>query len=294
MELLNSNFLQRFVGGTVKQDLGADYEALKAHVLARLNAVPVGTEPFYHCWIDQIFPDTFYDRLHTHMLAQKTEGRMQPRLQDNPEFTNRRFNLIGSQDEVIAQFHALWSDQEVKAAAFRKFYLDSCIKDLARDAVIHEEFEYTFSLPARFQNIHVDIPPKVLSFVFYLPDGQVDEETEKKNATILYDKELVPRYSARFRRNSVCLFAAHYYSYHGFSSTIERDALVMFLVVPSEMERWRRLRTNEDKPFDGILTAISEKMQRYPLLEYGTDPAIRDAERNACRINAPKGRVLVD
>lgn len=277
-----------------KPDLGPDYPAIKAHVLARLNAVPAGSVPFYHAWVDDLFPQPFYDALHAHMVAHKRGDLMQPRKQDNAGFVNRRFNLVDCDDLPIRQFRALWSDPEIKAAAFRKFYLERVVGHLAQAARIHEEFEYVFCEPDRFQNIHVDIPAKVLSFVFYLPDRPLDDETEKRNATILYGKDLQPRYAARFRANSVCIFAAHYYSYHGFASTIERDALVMFLVEPEELSRWKRLRRNEDTPYAGILQAIDEKLQRLPLIEYGEDPARRQAEREACRINAPKGRVLVD
>ena len=51
------------------------------------------------------------------------------------------------------------------------------------------------------------VPPmsKVMSFVFYLPDHEVSDEEEQRNATVLYDRDLKPVYGARFRRNSVCI-----------------------------------------------------------------------------------------
>ncbi|MFQ6547516.1 hypothetical protein AADZ90_006125 [Aestuariibius sp. 2305UL40-4] len=270
-----------------------DLKRIKSHVLARLEEVPVGTDPFYHMWVDRLFPDDFYEELLNHMLEHKDEKKMQPRLQDNPEFANRRFNLVGNDHPTVRKFHAVWSDPEVMLACFRNFYSGGA-EELSQSARIHNEFEYVYCQPGRFQNIHVDIPAKVLSFVFYLPSFEVSEDDEKKNATILYDKNLDPCYAARFRRNSVCIFAPHFYSYHGFSSTIERDALVMFLVEPQEIDRWKRLRDHETAPFEGILQAIDEKLERFTLAEYGDDPDRRKAEREASRINAPKGRVLVD
>jgi hypothetical protein len=72
---------------------------------------------------------------------------------------------------------------------------------------IHEEFEYIFTAAGRFQNIHVDIPPKYLSFVFYIPECEVTSDEAEKNATILYDRNLTPQHKARFQANSVCVFA---------------------------------------------------------------------------------------
>lgn len=149
-----------------------------------------------------------------------------------------------------------------------------------------------YTAAGRFQNIHVDIPPKFLSFVFYFPEFAIDEDAELKNATVFYDKDLEPQYKARYRPNSVGVFAPHFYSYHGFASTIDREVLVMFYIHPEEMDRWQLLRGQEEPPFEAIRAVIDDKLTRYPLIEYGLDPARRQAEREACQIDAPQGRVM--
>lgn len=274
-----------------KVELPAD---VKAHVLSAIERTEVGEHPFYHAWIEEILPEQAYRDLHAFMISLKRSGKMQARLQDNPKFVNRRYSLFEDKTPAVGLFRAIWSDSDIKRAIFAKFYMEDSVETLVENAVIHKEFEFVFCEPSRFQNVHVDIPPKVLSFVFYLPDGEVSDEEELQNATILYDRELQPQYAARFRDNSVCVFAQHHYSYHGFSSTIERDALVMFMVDPDEMERWTKISSEKAAPFEGFLNAVDDKLGRYKLLEYGMSSEKVEKERELTRVNAPKGRVLFD
>jgi hypothetical protein len=158
------------------------------------------------------------------------------------------------------------------------------------------EFEYFYTKASRFQNIHVDIPPKFMSFVFYVPEFPVTPDQELENATILYDKSLVPHHKARFKSNSVCVFVPHYYSYHGFASTIDRDVLVMFYVNQEELNLWQTTRQQhgESPPFTILLDAIMRKLRAWPLIEYGADDRKILEERDACRVNAPQGRVMIN
>ena len=274
-------------------DLGPDYHAIRAHVLQRLQDAEIGTDPFYHSYIETIFPPDFYEALRAHMLSFKHSDKRQDRTQDNAAFVNQRYNLVECPDLIIRQFRAIFSDPEIKTAILSKYYLNPS-EDLIANSEIHEEFEYVFCAADRFQNIHVDIPPKVASFVFYLPEQQVSADEELKNATILYGKDLKPRYGARFRANSVCSFVSHFYSYHGFASISERDVLVMFYVHKGEMDHWRKARKEEVPPFTGVLEAIEGKIKRHPLIEYGTSTERLAKERAECKINAPKGRVMID
>jgi hypothetical protein len=207
---------------------------------------------------------------------------------------NRRYNLVGNTDEVVECLRAIFSDPDVRQAPLKKFYV-SPSRELADILSIHDEFEYFFTKAGRFQNIHIDIPPKFMSFVFYIQELSVSPQDEERNATILYDKTLTPHYPAQFRANSVCVFVPHFYSYHGFASTIDRDVLVMFCVNRDELEKWRT-RRQDDKdspPFTGLLDAVEGKLRSYPLIEYGADDQKLRAERSACRGNALRGRVLV-
>jgi hypothetical protein len=48
----------------------------------------------------------------------------------------------------------------------------------------------------------------------------------------------------------------------------------------------------EQPPFTQMLDAIESKIRRLPLIEYGTGEERLLAERAACRINAPSGRIM--
>lgn len=272
-----------------------DYERCRQHVLSRIRDTAVGTDPFFHAFIDRVFPDDFYAAFRAHMIAAKHGGATQARVQDNPAFTNQRTNLRDCTDPVIDCIRRIFSDPEVKQALATKFYIEPSAQLCDAMSIHLDEFEYFYTKAGRFQNIHVDIPPKFMSFVFYVPELPVTPDDEMRNATILYDKSLAPHYKARFKDNSVCVFIPHYYSYHGFSSTIDRDVLVMFFVNQEELARWRAMRQQQEEapPFTGLLDAIERKLRTYPLIEYGPGDAKILAERAACRVNAPQGRVLV-
>jgi len=204
--------------------------------------------------------------------------------------------MKGDDGYVASMIRMLLSDPAIKQAVLNKFYLDAS-DELIFHINIHDEFEYIFTQADRFQNIHIDIPPKYLSFVFYIPEtDDFSEEDEKQNATILYDRDLKPKYGARFKSNSVCIFTPHFASYHGFSSSKPRDVLVMFYVNPPELTRWLDLPEDAKNkpPYTGLLDTIAAKLRRHPLKEFGKDEDLLKAEREACRINAPDGRVMVD
>ncbi len=272
----------------------AGTERYRSHVLSRIDDVVIGEEPFRHAFIEQIFPADLYDAVRAHMLACKYGDGIQDRYQDNPAFLNKRFSLVDSSHAVAACIRAIFSDREVKQRLLDKFYI-SPSPEFAESLSIHDEFEYFFTEAGRFQNIHVDIPPKFMSFVFYIPEGAVPPAEEARNATVLYDKSLKPHYPARFKPNSVCVFVPHFHTYHGFSSTIDRDVLVMFYVNRDELGTWQTLRRQKQEvpPFTDLLDAIESKLRLHPLIEFGGDDRRIAAERAACLVNAPQGRVLI-
>jgi hypothetical protein len=270
-----------------------DITALKGHILARTAETDCGSVPFRHLYITDIFPDAFYNDLLAYMLANKDGDQIQDRRQDSKAFVTKRFNLVGVDHPLINSIRAVFNDVEVKLALLKKFYITPS-EEFAKHLAIHKEFEFFFTKAGRFQNIHVDIPPKCLSFVFYFPESEVSEADAQLNATVLYDKNLTAHHPAKYQRNTCCIFVAHFYSYHGFASTIDRDVMVMFLISDEEHQEWLRLKGagKEAPPFTGMLDAIENKIRRYPLLEYGTSEERLVAERAACRINAPSGRVM--
>ena len=265
----------------------------KAHIIQRIVQTNIGTEPFFHLFVEGIFPDDLYNALKQKVFHYKHHAQLLPRLQDNKAFTNDRYSLVDSEDIETQYVRGLFSDHDVKHALLEKFYVspDGSLVQVLR---IHEEFEYVYTTKDRFQNVHVDIPAKFLSFVFYFPDGVLSEDETYLNATILYDRELNPRYRARYADNSVCIFAPHFHSYHGFATTVDRAALVMFYVDRELIDKHQQI-VREAKParrLEAFKDTIQSKLETYPLLEYGASHSRIVSERRLSRINAPRGRVL--
>jgi hypothetical protein len=272
-----------------------DAPSVRAHLLERIAAAQPGTEPYRHLYIENVLPDGFYELIRAHMLAAKALERSKDWRQDNPG--TQRFNLLKCEDPVIATLRGVLSDHDVIAALIAKFYLDpSAI--MQNGLVIHHRFEYMFTKSGRIQDIHVDIPPKYLSLVFYIPERtDMTEDEELTNGTILYGRDLQPRPSMPFRKNAVCVFAPHFRTYHGYAASSDRDALVMFYSNPAELKKWQKMRLakgDDEAPFEGVRDLIEDKLRRHPLIEIGRDQAVLRRERDACRINAPQGAVLKD
>ncbi|MGB5948627.1 MAG: hypothetical protein WBG82_04840 [Parvibaculum sp.] len=270
------------------------FQSYKRYVLAKIEGTVVGREPFYHLFIEGIFPDELYHSIERRMHYYRDHKKLKQRTQDNKAFVNRRFNLRENNDPETQYIRGLFSDPDVKRALLAKFYVDPH-QGLVNAIRIHaEEFEYVYSEPGRFQNIHTDIPPKFLSMVFYIPSREVTADEADRNGTILYDKNLKPQSKAKYRPNSVGIFAQHFHSYHGFATTIDRPALVLFYVHPEEERRWVALRGSETAPYDEIKDAIEDKLVTYPLIEFGESREAIERARAECRINAPSGRVIVE
>ncbi len=268
-----------------------DVGSVRAHVLQRIAATRPGTEPFRHLNIEQVLPDAFYEQLRAHMLAVKAGGRS-----DKSKSAPGRVSIMECDDPAVATFRAVFSDPSVIKALVAKFYIDPAAV-MESGLTIHDRLEYTFVKAGRFQNIHVDIPPKYLSFVFYIPEcTELTEEEELANATLLYDEKLQPRPCLRFRRNTVCVFAPHFRSYHGYASTRDREALVMFYSNPEELAKWKevRLAQGDVAPFTAVRDWIEDKLRRHPLIELGRDQELLRREREACRVNGEQGFVLTD
>lgn len=272
-----------------------NFDAYRTHILNRIEQTTIGRTPFFHLFIEGIFPDDLYAAIKSKALHYKHHAQLLPRLQDNKAFTNDRFSLVNSDDIETQYVRGLFSDHDIKYSLLKKFYLrpDHSLAQMLR---IHEEFEYVYTAKDRFQNLHIDVPAKFLSLVFYFPDRELSDEERRFNATILYDKELKPHYQARYSENSVCIFAPHFRTYHGFATTIDRTALVMFYVDKELVEKHQQIvrEAKLAKRLEAFKDTIQSKLEAYPLLEYGVSHNRIVSERKQCRINAPRGRVMRD
>ena len=275
------------------EDICVDYDTNKRYLLERIASEVPPERPFRHLFIREFLPAGLYSEVAAYCRDRKANAMHQDRLQDNSAFVNRRYSLVSDVHPAIAMFRRLFSDPDVKQALLSHFYLtpDSCLVD---DLSIHSEFEFTFTKAGRHQNIHVDIPPKFLSFVFYLPEEEFSRQDAEQNATLLYDRNLSPVPAAAYEANSACVFAPHFNSYHGFSSTRYRDVLVMFYISQEYLEKWwdmNRAET-EQPPYTAIRDLIEAKLRDHTLVEFGRSENRILSERAGCLINAPLGRVM--
>jgi hypothetical protein len=279
---------------TTRTEKDAGISAYCEYVIKRIEETPVGLQPFGHMYIERILPQGLYADLSAYMQEIKANGKFDPRNQDNPGFSNRKYSLSRSSNPAALAVRSIFSDPGVKLALLSKFYSSNLDKLCDLIGIHEEEFEFTFTQANRFQNIHVDIPPKYLSFVFYMPRDAVDADEARLNGTILYDSNLEPHHNALYQQNSVCIFAPHFNSYHGFSSTIDRDVLVMFYVNQKELQKWRshKRRVGDEHPFTMIRDVIERKLMDYPLIELGASHEQVMAARHQCLVNAPNGRVI--
>lgn len=283
--------------GAMPQRLIQQAATLKGHLLQQIASHSVTQAPFFHCFIEDIFPSSFYELLINYKQAIKAAGIFQSRHQDGSTYTNQRFRLFSTRHAAAWLLKTTFSDRDVSRALLEKFYISP--DTLTPRLTIHREFEFVFFCRQDlFQDIHIDIAPKVLSFVFYLPSERVDETQARANATVLYDKQLKPSGAARYQPNSACIFAPHFYSYHGFSTTIERDVLVMFYVDRRELMRWEAfsklapIHKLDRPPYTMVKQAIRRKLRRFPLKEYGDDSNKLEQEMRQCLVNRPLGRAM--
>ena len=275
-----------------------NFETEKEITLNAIKNSLVLTEPFNHVFIENILSSELYSKLVERCKNFKNPEMIQIRNQDSNKFLNHRYNFTNSKDDIVLLFKQIFRDKDIKMELFSKFFINP--GTFIDNIKIHEkEFEVVFTEKDKFQNIHVDIPSKFVSLVFYLPEiaseSLTDDEMEK-NSTVLYDETMKPYYSAKYKSNSVCVFAPHFYSYHGFSTTIERSAIVLFYIHEkllnehdnkiAEVDRTKR----KEKDFETFKNNIFEKLKKFELIEYKNKNLEEIMKR--CKINAPNGRIL--
>jgi hypothetical protein len=263
------------------------------HLLKSIDNSKIIEFPFYHLYIENIFSDEFYEQ-----LKEKCNNpeKIDTRGQDNKNFTNSRFSIFNSQDPILKKVKDIFENEKVKLSLSSKFfeYPEYVVKNIS----LHkDEFEFVYTEENKFQNIHTDIPSKFLSLVFYFPDESINlsEQDELDNGTILYDNNLNPIKSAKYKKNSVCVFAPSLHSYHGFNTTIKRTALVMFYINNDLHVKYEKnvnsvLQTKQNR-IKMFKFNIFNKLQSFPLIEYKF--LSLDEKFKNCKINEEKGRIMI-
>lgn len=254
------------------------------HFVAKIHSAKIITHPFFHMYIEDFFPIELYTDIKNKIFAEKNNNKFsQTRTQDNPKYINSKFSIFNNANYKIV--YDIFDHPEIKNGLLHKFY-NGIDHDIFKNIHIHHnEFEFVHTNAGCFQNIHIDVPFKLLSMVMYFPENeQLTPLQELQNATILYNKNMQPIYSAKYKPNSLVVFAPHYYSYHGFNTTIERMGLVCFY----KNDEWNVDNNNNDK----IKTAIYSKIKKTKLIEYDECEEKIQREWRECKINAPMGRVI--
>jgi hypothetical protein len=272
-------------------------ESIKMHVLNRIKSTEITTYPFYNMYIENIFPDDFYEKLKKRMLYYKYNATLENRNWDNPSFMNKKLSLNNIEDEEINTVKFIFDDPLVKRSIVEKFYINPNFID---EIVFKHDLQFVFTEKNKFQRIHTDIPAQFVSTVFYLPedDDTISSCDELNNGTILYDKDLKPIKVSKFKGNSVACFAPHFYSYHGFHTTINnRNTMLFFYAQKDLIKRFydNGKNQNGEQNVDLFKDIIEWKITKYRLIEYGKDDmeflTKMLAEKRDCKIDTLNGRI---
>jgi hypothetical protein len=269
---------------------------IKIHVLNRIKSSEISKYPFYNVYIENIFPEDFYEKLKKRMIHYKYNLKLENRNWDNSDFINKKISLNNIEDDIIDIVKFIFDDYEIKQSFIEKFYINP---DFIDEMVFKHDLQFVFTEKNRFQKIHTDIPAQFVSVVFYLPeDDNISECNELNNGTILYDKDLKPIKVSKFKGNSVSCFAPHFYSYHGFNTNINnRNTMLFFYAQKDLIKRFydNSKNQNGEQNVDLFKSVIQWKISKYRLIEYGKDDMIfltkLLSEKNDCKIDTLNGRI---
>lgn len=270
------------------------FSDIKKYVKKRIENVEVNRFPFYSLYIDEIFPSDFYQDLKDKMLYFKYNEPLQERNWDNPSFINKRFQLKNINDPVINIVRSVFSDLEITRSIMIKFYYE----DYSTEVELNRDFQFVFTDKDRFQKIHTDIPAQIITANFYLPENSLTQQEELDNGTIVYDKYLNPCRVFRYKDNSVAFFAPHFYSYHGFNTTINnRNTLLFFYSQNDLIKRFydNSKNQNDEQSPEKFKDVIQWKLSKYRLIEYGENDmdflTKLLTEKQNCKVNSLNGRI---
>ena len=270
------------------------FTEIRNHVLNKIETTDINIYPFYNLYVENIFPNDFYQLLKDRMLYYKYNENLQDRNWDNPIFMNKKFSLKDINDYEVDMVREVFDDSEIKNAIMKKFYYGNHLDEM----VFNHDLQFVFTDEGRFQRIHTDIPAQFISVNFYMPEDELTEQEELDNGTILYDKGLNPCKVSKFIPNSVSFVAPHFYSYHGFNTTVKnRNTLLFFYAQKYLIKRFydNSKNQNEEQNPDKFKDVIQWKLSKYRLIEYGSDDleflTKLIKEKSDCKVNTLNGRI---
>ncbi|MFN3233296.1 MAG: hypothetical protein ACE363_14230 [Alphaproteobacteria bacterium] len=271
-----------------------DFSGYKAHVLARIAESAIDKQPFYHLCVADILPQRLYTALAATARGIEREAAGMP-VPSNPRRTEHFRDMLGTRrDADVDLLYRLFSDHEIKTSLLERFYQENTGHLAGLLTLDHVRFGFTTSPPEGYTEVHLDVPPKYLSFVFYFPGENVETPDQGMNGTVLYDASLTPHYKVPFKANSGFVFAPHFHSYHAYLPTIRRTAFVMSYARRRDNVLWRLVeRARCDRPpFFVFKWMVQRKLTAHPLKEYGSDAKAVSRARAACLVDGATGRVF--
>ena len=236
------------------------------HVKNKIKNSDIIKNPYYHLFITDIFTNNFYNLLKKRMIHYKYNCTLEDRNWDNDNFINKKYHLTNNNDYEIEIINKIFSNVDIQYELFKKFYVNP---EECDNIIFMHDFQFVFTDNNRFQNIHTDIPSQYLSLIFYLPESTLTPQDEIDNGTIMYDKNLNICKDTRFIDNSLCCFAPHLYSYHGFNTTIENRNTMLFFYSQKEMHELFYYNVTHDKNMDpeNFKNEFEEKLKKYKFQE---------------------------
>lgn len=255
---------------------------LENFIINKIKNSSINKEPFYTLFIEDFLPDNLYYEYKTYIYNKYNDGQFKKnRIQDNKDFINESYSI--NNDIFFIELTNIFNNKNIKKTLFNKFYENLDDNTLNNTNIHKNEYQFVYTKKNRFQNIHTDVPFKLLSCVYYFPEIELNNSEQLNNSTILYDKNLNPFKCGKFKDNSIIFFAPHFYSYHGFNVSVDRLSLVIFY----KNNKWNCNNQNNND----LINTIEKKLNEISLIEY-KDKNIQN-EKNKCLINSPGGRVII-
>jgi hypothetical protein len=169
------------------------FSAVRDHVIGRIEATPVGQEPFEHLYVEEVFPADFYAELQRQMIADRGYRRLNQTGRVSERYSSARLCLFPGDLATIeappAQkdfWRALFA--AFNSSAFRQVWLrvfKSAVNrhltsvpqgDGTRVATAFSEVFLMRDLETYALGPHTDSAQKLVSVLFYLaPDASATE-----------------------------------------------------------------------------------------------------------------------
>lgn len=169
------------------------FSAVRDHVIGRIEATPVGQEPFEHLYVEEVFPPDFYAELQRQMIPNAGYRRLNQTGRVSEAYSSARLCLF-PQDLATIEATPAQKDfwRELFAAfdqsAFRQVWLRT-FKGAVKRHVKSVAPQKKSSVPTAFSEVflmrdletyalgpHTDSAQKLVSVLFYLaPDESAPE-----------------------------------------------------------------------------------------------------------------------